>query len=125
MQRSREQLAAVFTALLPGVLVVPDLREINELDPAYTKLLQIVRVTVKPGTSRGAYLLAHELWACLPSVDLETLENSLEDFADEVIAALETQTWLTWSVAERAAHPVNQMPAYRFEVDTLSSKTTN
>lgn len=126
MTRSRDQLASIFSALLEGVLVVPDLREVNELDPVFPKgLVQIIRATVKPGNRQSSYELTHELWVCIPSVELETLEDDLEDLVDEVLEALQTQNWLAFVVAERDVHPVNAMPAYRIEITTYGNTTTD
>jgi hypothetical protein len=123
MAIERARIAALLGGLIPGKLIVPDLREINELDPTYDGLLQIVRASVAPAETQGAYWLTFELWVSVPNVDLETVEDQLEELADEVIIALDSATWLAWTTAERSVHPVNAMPAYRFEFRTRNNPT--
>jgi hypothetical protein len=124
MSTQTEKIAVVLGAMVDEVLVVSDLREINELDPAYKGLLQMVRKSIEPAETKGAYWISFELWACIPSIDLETLELPLVELVDDhVIPALEAATWLTWSTAERDVHPVSGMPAYRIEIRTRSNPT--
>jgi hypothetical protein len=124
MATQTERLATVLGAMVPDVLVVPDLRNVNELDPAYKGLLQVCRTSIAPSETQGAYWISFELWACVPSVDLETLEPQLVELVDElVIPALEAATWLTWSTADRDVHPTSGMPAYRIDIRTRSNPT--
>lgn len=120
MAGERKQLAQILGAYLPQLQMIPDLRTVGELDPAYTGYAQIVRKRVTPASHGGSLSLEYELWLCRPNVDLEQVEDELEDLAEQLIDVLEPLTWITWTEAARDAHPNTADPAIRFELTASS-----
>jgi hypothetical protein len=115
---ARSQLAAALTAAVDQVRVVPDLTSVESVDPALRGLLQLVRTTVEPASELLRFRSGFELWVAANNAALEQAEDALDDILDDVIVALDSFGWLTWSTAQRDVHPGSNLPAYKITLTT-------
>lgn len=121
---SRHQFADALTAIVPSnYKVIADPRSLGELDPAYKCYLQIVRqeIAKAPTNPMGDFLEKFELWVIEATTDPDESEDNLDDKLTEVLAALDTFSWLRWTRAERRIHK-SERHAYLIAIELYTDK---
>lgn len=121
---ARQQLGDALIAALPATAkIVIDYRDLAEISPEITGVVQIVRTRIE-NLGEQNQLQTFELWVVDPHVDPTLAEDSLEANLDAVVEALAGLDWLLWQTAERTLHPSGKYEAYKIAVLTKSHITT-
>lgn len=117
---ARQQLGVALDAALPdSIVIVTDVRDLGELAPEITGVVQIIRTNID-NLGEKNQLQHMELWVVDPHIDPSLAEDSLDDNLDAVIEALARLDWLLWTTAERGLHPGGKYEAYKITIQTKS-----
>lgn len=121
--RARELLAADLEPLLPDFAIVPDPRDLGELDPAKLGWVQIVRANrrANPTAPQAQYLEQMHIWVATPKKAQPEAENDLDDSLDIVREALDSLDRSAIEVEERLTHQSGKH-AYRITATYVTEK---
>lgn len=120
----RSDLAAALDAALPdSVQVVKTVRDLGELDPAVTGVVQLVRTQVAPAPETGSFLNTFDVWTVTPKTDSDLVDDDLDAALDALLEAMLPLGYLAWETAEREMHP-DGYHAYKMNV-TVKSDSVN
>lgn len=117
---TRTQIGDAIREAMPDTAsVLVDVRDLGEIDPAVTAVVQIIRERVE-NINTVNLIERFELWVVDPHTDPTLLEDYLDDSLDAVLEAINGLDWLLWTQAERAMHPSGNYHAYKITVHTQS-----
>lgn len=120
---ARQELAAALTLVLPAtVVIVTDVRDLGELAPELSGVMQIIRTSID-NLGRKNQLQHFELWVVDPHTDPTLAEDSLDANLDDVLEAIDGLDWLLWDKVERGIHPGGKYEAYKITIQTKSHFT--
>lgn len=119
----RSELAALLKPLLPASIKIIDVpRSIDGIEAKRPVVLLYRESRAKAPNALGDYIDTFSMYVVTPGVDVRRSEDALDDTLDQVIAALDTITWLNWSTAERSIFGDNQAPAYKITLTIAYNK---
>lgn len=119
----RDDLAAALKNVLPSAIKIIDVpRGIDGIEARRPVVLLYRERMTKAPNAIGSYFNEMAVWVISPNVDPRRGETQLDETLDEVIVALDSITWLNWSLAERSVFGDNQAPAYKITVTLIGTK---
>lgn len=119
----RSELATALKAVLPfdyKFVQVP--RSLDNIEPGRPVVMIYRDRLEKAPNAQGVYFSTLSLWIVTPHVDETRAEDDLDEILDEVIAALDSVSWVNWKTAERSTFGDAQAPAYRVELQVATNK---
>lgn len=122
---ARQDLADKLAQALPKKFkVIPSPRTVDQIEAGHPVVMIIRDSIQRNANALGNYKEKYALWVLATKTQQPAVEDELDDLADEVIAALDGVTWLTWDLATRSLFGTAEagVPAYKLDITLYSSK---
>lgn len=118
----RSDFADRLRPLLPDDRVIDHAYQLDGLG-AHEPVVMLERTSVEKAPNQlGGYFVAFNIHCISPVTGRDTADDALDDLADRVIAALDTDPWSTWETATRSVF-LEQYPSYLIQVRLYGDRT--
>lgn len=118
---ARTQLETELKKVIPRAWkLVPYQDNLDRLDRV-TLVLKQNTIAKAAQAPQGAYLISYVLTLVTPEIGAQKAETALDDSVAELLTALDSITWLNWSLATKVQFSDSNM-AYDITVEVITRK---